>query len=812
MNTLLQDIRFARRTLGARPGFTVIALLALALGIGANSAIFTVVNGILLNPLPYPEADRLMLTMRGYRQSEVPTISVLKFDYWQRNNRSFSSMMAFDVLGSGYNLTGSGEPERVKGLRVAGEFFRTIGIAPAIGRDFLPEETRPGGPRAVVLSHGLWQRRFGADTTLVGRTIGLSGEPFVVAGVMPAGFQWAPEAELWIPLQGVVAPNDISNYLLGVGRLKPGTSLAQARADMAGVAQHLRQELPAVIDKEESVIVKPAREVVTGPVKPVLLVLLGAVGFVLLIACANVANLLLARAAARDREMAVRIALGAGRMRLIRQLLTESLLLAAGGGVLGLVLGYWAIRVLLSFSPIKIPIFQFGLDLRIFGFTMGVALLTGLLFGLVPALQLSRADLNASLKEGGTRSTASASRGRLRSALVVCEVALALVLSAGASLLVQSLLSVQRVQSGFDPSNMLTMQMSLTGPKYEKSASVDEFYRQAVRRIEALPGVETAAVSTSLPLEIGPDFPYEIEGRGDLGNGLDAQWRAVTPRYFATLRVGTLSGRTFAETDTGASSPVILINEALAKRYWKNRNPVGDRITIGRLQGAEFGDPTRQIVGVVADVRESGLDREAPPILYVPTSQVSQTIHGKLRTLLPASWLVRTKVTPKSLERAIRKELLIVDAMQPVSNVRTMNEVMGQSLTIRSFSTLLLSAFAGLALLLASVGIYGVMSYSVTQRTHEIGVRMALGAGQATMLGLVLKNALLLSLTGIVIGLGGAFALTRVLSSMLFGVGATSPATFTGVAVLLVAVSATAAAIPARRAMRVDPIQALHYE
>lgn len=809
---MIQDFRFAFRALARRPGFAIVAMAALALGVGANTAIFTVVNAVLLTPLPYPQPDRLTLVMRQYRQADVPTISVLKFDYWRRNNRSFESVTAFDVMGSGYNLTGSGDPERILGLRVAGPFFRTIGVAPAIGRDFLPEEDRPGGPRALVMSHGLWQRRFGGDPSLVGRPIVLSGESFVVAGIMPADFRWAPEADIWIPLQGVVVPNDISNYLLCAGRLRAGVTVEQARADMADVGKRLRQEMPQVMEKDEGIGVHPAQDFLTGPVRPMLLILLGAVGLVLLIACANVANLLLSRAAGRDREIAVRIALGAGRLLLIRQLLTESTLLALGGGMLGLLLGYWGVRLLLAFSPMKIPLFVFGLDTHVLGFTLGVSLLTGLLFGLAPALQMTRTDLNTSLKEGGTRTTATAGRGRLRNILVVCEVALALVLVTGASLLVESLLRVRAARSGFDPTNVLTMQMSLSGPRFEKPAQVDTFFRQALRRIEALPGVESAATVTSLPLELGPDFPFEIEGITQPGDTPGAQWRAVTPHYFSTLRIPLLAGRAFAETDSAESAPVILISEGLAKRYWKGGNPVGDRMMLARIQGAEFKDPTRQIIGVVANVREGGLDKEPPPVLYVPVSQVPETIHGKLRSLLPANWVIRTKVPPLNMEQTIRREFLSVDPLQPVSNVRTMDRVIGQSLTVRSFGTLLLGMFAGLALVLASVGIYGVMSYSVSQRTHEIGVRMALGADRMRMLGLVLRQALTLSLVGIAIGLAGAAALMRLLGSLLYGVEATNPITFAGVALVLVAVSVVSAIVPAHRATRIDPIQALHYE
>ncbi len=813
----MQDLRHALRMMLKSPGFTAVALLALALGIGASSAIFTLVNAVLLRPLPYPDSERLFLVVRQYRQSRNETVSIPKIDYWRKHSQAFESLTAFDVIGAGYNLSSAeGEPERVRGVRVSADFFRVVGVFPVLGRGFLPEEDLPGGRRVVVLSDGLWRRRFGADPGLLGRSVILGGEPYTVVGLMPRGFEFVPEADLWTTLQPVVKTTDQANYLACLGRLKPGITVGQARAEMERLAVQFRQQYPDLMGRNQSFGVFSLHEEVAGNIRPALLVLLGAVGCVLLIACANVANLLLARAATRAKEVAIRTALGASRLRLLRQLLTESAVLALAGGALGTVLGFWGLKALLVASPAGIPLVRITLDARVLGFTLAVSLLTGILFGLAPALRASRPDLNETLKEGTGRATAGSPRSRLRGLLVVSEIALALVLVVGAALLIETYLRLRNVPPGFDPRRVLTMQMSLTGPRYAHTAQVDSFFRQVLQRLETLPGVEAASSVTNLPLEQGPDLPFNIEGRTDTDNNPGAQWRAITPNYFRAMRIPLRRGRHFTDSDTGQSPAVVIVNEALVRRYWPRfpagEDPVGQRITIGRLMGKDFGDRTREVVGVVGDIKEVGLDRAAPLTLFVPCSQVPTSFTPLLNRLLPATWVVRTAGEPLRMTTAIQREIRAVDRQQPVSNVRTLEQVLDGAVARQNFNMLLLGVFAALALVLAAVGIYGVMAYSVGQRMHEIGIRMALGAGRGAVARLIVGQGMALALAGVLVGLGGAFALTRLLAGLLFGVRPTDAATFVGVSSLLLLVALAACYLPARRAMRVDPIITLRYE
>ncbi len=813
----MQDLRFALRMMLKSPGFTAVAVLALALGIGANSAIFTLVNSVLLRPLPYPESERLFLVVRQYRASRTETVSLPKIDYWRTHNRVFDRLTAFDVIGAGYNLSGAeGEPERVRGVRVSAEFFRVVGVSPVLGRGFLPEEDLPGGRRVVVLSQGLWRRRFGADPGLLGKPVILAGEPYTVVGVMPRGFEFVPEADLWTPLQPVIRSNDQANYLACLGRLKPGVTAEQARAEMERLARQFRPQYPDLMGRNESFGVFSLHEWVVGNIRPALLVLLGAVGCVLLIACANVANLLLARAAARAKEVAIRTALGASRLRLLRQLLTESVVLALAGGALGSLLGFWGLKALLVASPAGIPLVRIAMDARVLGFTLAVSLATGVLFGLAPALRASRPDLNETLKEGSGRATAGSPRSTLRGLLVAGEMALALVLLIGAALLIETYLSLRNVPPGFDPRHVLTMQMSLTGPRYAHTAQVDSFFRQVLQRLETLPGVEAASSVTSLPLELGPDLPFNIEGRTDTDNNPGAQWRAITPSYFRAMRIPLRRGRYFTDAETGQSPAVVIINEALVRRFWPRypagEDPIGQRITIGRIMGKEFVERTREVVGVVADIKEVGLDRAAPLTLFVPCSQVPPAFTALLNRLLPVAWVVRTAGEPLGMTASIQREIRAVDRQQPISNVRTMEQVLNGSIARQNFNMRLLGVFAALALVLAAVGIYGVMSYSVGQRMHEIGIRMALGAGRGAVARLIVGQGMLLALAGVLAGLGGAFGLTRLLAGLLFGVRPTNAGTFAGVSLLLLLVALAATYLPARRAMRVEPIRALRYE
>jgi predicted permease len=799
------------------PGFAGVAVLALALGIGANTAIFTVVNAVLLRPLPYPEPDRLVALTRTFPGGRGPAISIPKFFAWKKNSADvLTNVSAYDFMGPGVSLSGEGQPEQVKSIHVSMDYFSLFGVTPAAGRFFTQEEDRPGGARVVVISHGLWKRRFGGDPGLVGRPAVLSGEPYTVVGVAAADFEPNPAADMWFPLQADPASVNQGHYLYCGGRLKPGVTLAAANARMKVAAEQFRRQYPDAIGKQESAGVTPMQEMIVGDIRPVLLIMLGAVAFVLLISCANVANLLLARAAAREKEIAIRVAIGAGRARLVRQLLTESALLALAGGVLGLMLGYWGLKVLLAFTPSEIPRLadmatHSGLDMRVLGFTLLISLATGILFGLAPAFQVSRPDLNSTLRESSGRSSASVRHMRARGLLVICEMALGLVLLIGAGLLIRSAISMRGVQPGFDAGHTLTFKAALNGTKYENTTAVAQFTRLLAERLESVPGVQAAATIINLPTDLGPDLPFQIEGRpASAGNAQgDEQWRYASPHFLKALGVPLLRGRAFTDNDVAKAPAVLIVNEALAKKYWPKQDPIGQRITIGKGLGPEFEDPTREIVGVIGNVRENGLDNDPPPIVYVPQAQVRDALIAFGSKILPTAWIVRTSMDPLTMASAVRREVMAVDSQQAVFEFRSMQQVLEKSMATRGFILLLLSIFAGVALLLAAIGIYGVMAYDVEQRTHEIGIRVALGADRADVVALVVRHGMLLAGIGVAIGLAAAFGVTRVLTALLYGVKATDPLTFAGVALTLAAVALLATYIPARRATRVDPMNAL---
>jgi putative ABC transport system permease protein len=814
---MFQDARYAVRTMLKSPGFTSVAILALALGIGANTAIFTLVNSMLLRPLPYKEPGRMVFLTRTFRAGRGPIVSIPSFFAWKRNTGDvLASVAAYDFMGPGVSLSGDGQPEQIKSIHASAEYFDLFGVKPAVGRFFTQGEDRPGGERVVVISYGLWKRRFGADRGLLGRPVVLSGEPYTVVGVAAADFEPSPAADAWIPLQP--APNNISqgNYLLCGGRLKPNVTLAQANARMKIAAEQFRRQYPNMMSRGESAGVVTMQELTAGDIRPVLLIMLGAVGLVLLIACANVANLLLARAAAREKEIAIRVAIGAGRARLVRQLLTESGLLSLAGGVFGLILGYGGLRILLAFMPSGIPqlselVAHSSLDVNVLGFTLLVSLFTGILFGLVPAFHVSRPDLNSTLREGTGRGSAGVRHMRARGLLVISEVALGLVLLTGAGLLIRSALSMRGVDPGFSTQNVLTFKTALSGSKFARTAAVAQFNRLLAEKLESIPGVQAAANIISVPTEIGPDMPFQIEGRpASAGNsGGDEQWRYVSPHLFKAMGVPLLRGRVFTDNDSGKAPAVVIINEALARRYWPKQDPIGQQITIGKGVGPEFDDPSREIVGVVGSVRESGLDNDPPPIMYVPQAQVTDGFTALGNKILPVSWVLRTSMDPLTLSEAVRREVTAADSQQAVFEFRSMEQVLKKSMDIRRFILLLLSFFAGTALLLAAIGIYGVMAYDVEQRTHEIGIRLAVGADTADVVRLVVRQGMTLAGIGVSIGLVAAFGVTRVLKALLYGVKATDPITFAGVALTLAAVALCATYIPARRATRVDPITAL---
>jgi predicted permease len=806
-----QDLRYGARMLRTNPGFTSIAVITLALGIGANTAIFSVVNAVLLRPLQYSDPDRLVQVWQNFPQlgANQVTVSAPEFLDYKGQNRVFERMAAFRPQG--YILTGGSEPERIFGARVSADLFPLLGVAPALGRTFLHEEDQIGGPRAVILSHGLWQRRFGSDATLIGKSLTLDGESFTVVGVMPPGFQFPPQRqnELWanVPFDA----NDLNRRgwrPLGViARLKSGVSADQATAELKTIAGRFPASGPV-----PSAYAVSLQEQVVGRVRRALLVMLGAVSFVLLIACANVANLLLSQAAARQREMAIRAAVGAGRARLIRQLFVEGLPLSLLGGGVGLLLAVWIVKLLVSVNPGNLPrANEIGIDLRTLMFTLSVSLLTGVVFGLAPAWQFSKLDLNQALKEGGRGTSVSFSRFSMRSILLVSQVALSLTLLIGAGLMINSFARLLRVDPGFDPRGVLTMQIALPQSKYSEIQQRAFFFEQALERIRRLPGVQSAGMTSALPLTGSPDFGFTIEGRTPSAPGDVPQtnWRAISPDYLRTMGIPLRRGRYFSEQDHEKAAGVAIINETMARRFWPDGDPLGKRIKLG---GPTRPYPWMEIVGIVGDVKHDGLDAPVTPELYMPYAQTpfSQMPAG-LR--FPAMSLVaRNGSDHDSLAAATRAEIKALDKDQPITNIRTLDQLLANSISQHRFYLLLLAFFAAIALALAAIGLYGVVSYTVKQRTQEIGVRMAFGAQAGDVLRLIIKFGMKLTLIGALIGLAGALALTRLMKTLLFDVSATDPLTFASITALLALVALLACFVPARRATKVDPLVALRNE
>jgi predicted permease len=823
MGGFLSDLRHSLRVLWKSPGFTIVAVLALALGIGANTAIFSVLNQVLLRPLPFADSERIMRVQRQYPSGTGNSTSIPKFVAW-RKCQAFQSMAAYDFGGLSLSLGASDRPDPLTSLHVSAGFFDVFGVSPIVGRTFTAEEDLPGAGKFVVVTFDVWKNRFASDRNLVGKPILLNSEPYVVVGVLPPGYQPDPPADLYVPLQADPNSTNQGHYLLVAGRLRPGATIDGARAALKIIGEQFRATYPMTMDKTETVGVIPLREAIAGEVKPALLILAGAVSFVLLMACANVANLLLARAAGRQKEVAIRTAIGASRGRIVRQLLTESLLLALAGGAGGFFLGAAGVRALLAASPGNIPRINDPshaastlsmLDWRVLVFLFGVSLFTGVLFGLFPALQVSRLDVNSYLKESSGRSSTGLKQNRIRGLLVVAEIALALVLLIGATLMIRTFAGLRAVNPGFDASNVLTLKTSLASGRYVSTAQVEILVRQVSERIEALPGIQSAASAIILPLEGGIDLPFSIEGRTPAGGGKwegDEQWRSVSAHYFQVLRIPLLRGRVFDERDTGKSPRVVVINEAFARKHWPKGDPIGQRITIGKGLGPEFEEPPREIVGIVGSVHEVGLSQGAQPVMYVPAGQTTDGLTRLANNVLPLSWMVRARTDVLTLSPAIEREFLAVDRQLAPSRIRTMERVMAESTARTNFNTLLLAVFASAALLLAAIGIYGLISYSVEQRTQEIGVRVALGAGREQVLKMILLQGMRLAAIGIVLGLVSAFGLSRVLSSLLFGVKAADPLTFAMVAGTLAVVALLATFVPARRATRIDPLMALRHE
>ncbi|MEW6210873.1 MAG: ABC transporter permease [Acidobacteriota bacterium] len=801
----MKDLRFALRQLMKNPGFTLVAVIALALGIGANTAIFSVVHSVLLRPLPFKDPDHLVWVWGVQPQLDRAPHSPADFLDYQSQNSSFEQMAAFRPMS--FTLTGEGQPEMLNGMITSANYFSLLGLNAARGRVFSEEDGVAGASRKAVLSHALWQRQFGGDPGVIGKPITLNGESVTVIGVILPSVG-SRQIEIWLNPRQVVpdfTPNSTedlltmrnNNYLNVFARLKPSVGITQAQTDLDAVHKRIEDQYP--LKSSHRLRLVPMHELVTGEARPALLALLGAVGLVLLIACANVANLMLARAASRQKEIAIRQAMGASRLRIIRQLLTESAMLSALGGGLGWLLAWWGVDVMVALSPPDTPrVQEIGLDRYVLLFTLGVSLLTTILFGLVPALLASRVDLNETLKEGGRASVAS--RRPLRSALVISEIALALVVLIGAGLLVQSFARVLSADSGFKTENIMTGFVWLSDSRYEKADSCRAFLKEMVARLEALPGVEGVAVCNDLPVA-GTDTTSNptIEGRPPFSaeDQVLVGRHVINARYFEAMGIPLLKGRAFTERDREKSSPVLIINEAMARALFPDDDPVGKRIRFGT------DDEWREIVGVAGDVKWDGLQAGAGFHSYAPHLQE------------PWPYLnlaVRSPLDSHSLIAAVRREIQSIDSALPVSSVRTMDEVIAETIAPRRFSMMLFSLFAVVALLLVAVGIYGVMSYSVSQRTHELGIRMALGASRGDVMRIVVRHAMAMTVAGIAAGTAAALGATRLMESMLFEVETTDPMTFIAVAVLLLLVAFASCYLPARRATRVDPMTALRCE
>jgi putative ABC transport system permease protein len=807
MRTLLQDLKFGCRALAKNPGFTAVAVLALALGVGANSAIFSVVNATLLNPLPFPEEGQLLRLGEGVRGQGSPERGSFSYpDYKDVQAQAQTLAYVSAYLNSGTVLTGEGlEQERVYGGDVSPEYFDVLGVKPELGRVFTREEDRPNS-RVVVISHGLWQRRFGGRLDVIGRELRMRNAPVTVVGVMPKGFEYpfrADRQDFWEPLNDRLLPEreqrDSHSYYV-IARMKPGVTAGQANAELDTISRRLEQQYP---DSNAAVVAAGAsmHEELTRDVRPALLILLGAVGLVLLIACANVANLLLARAAGRQKEMAIRTALGASRWRVVRQLLVESLLLALAGGAAGLLLALWGTDVLVAAGPADIPrVSQAGLDARVLAFTLLVSVATGVVFGLAPALQASRPDLTGALKDGSRGSTEGLRRNRFRSALVVAEVAISLVLLIGAGLLMRSFVRLMRTDPGFDPARVVALDLPLGG-RYNTPEKQDAFFAQLASRVRALPNVEAVGVVNNLPFGNSVDqLEFDIEGRPPFPPGAKplAHYTIVSPGYFDALKIPMRSGRTFTDHDDARSPNVTLISESLARAVFAGENPVGRRIV------PDEGKPPLEVVGVVGDARRTSLASEPEPEFYVPFAQAAQR---------RMNLVVRAGASdPAALTSSLRGAVAELDKDQLIWQTRTLDQLVSASVASRRFNMTLLGLFAAVAMALAALGLYGVMAYSVTRRTHEIGVRMALGARGSDVLRMVVWQGMKLAAGGVAAGLVAAFAVTRVLASLLYGVTTTDPLTYAGLALLLCAVALLASYIPARRATKVDPMEALRYE
>ena len=818
LDNTLQDLRLSLRALVHSPGFTLAAIAALALGIGANTAIFSVVNTVLLKPLTYPEADRMVeffhRSADGGGMLASNLASIPAFRAYQQQTSVFQDIAAYDFTSPGFNLTGD-RPEQLHGIHVTEGYFRLFGAQPILGRTFTTQEDQPHGGKVVVLSYGLWQRRFGGDPSVVGKSLLLGNEPYTIVGVIGQQFFPDPEADVWLPFQFDLTSSNMNQFFQAAARLKPGVTLAQANAQMKlAAAEYYRLHPVSDPAAQETYAVEPLRDLIIGDARKSLLIILGAVALVLLIACANVANLLLVRATARRREFAIRSALGASRSRIVFQLLTESLLLSVTAGIFGLIVGFAGLRALLALSPAGLPrLGQDGaavtVDWRVLGFTLAVSLLTGILFGLFPALSTSHIDLNSVLKESSSRSGTGFRQGRMRSLLIVTEVSLALVLLIGSGLLIRTFLALRGVDPGFDPHHVLTLEMSMTGDRLHKTTGIAQLSRNGRDRLRAIPGVEAAATTVWLPNQVDDGLPFQIVGQPHSRGPMGGRWMSFSPGYLSVYKIPLLRGRDFRETDTLGARGVALINEAMEKQYWPNHDAVGQQVIVAKGMSPETDEPARTIIGVVGDTHNTGLNHPPDPMMMVPTAQVVDAYAAAYSDTSALLWVVRTRDDPHASIAVVTEQLRLASSSSPVAHIRTMDEVMGRSTARQSFNMLLLLIFGAVALALASIGIYGILAYSVAQRTQEMGIRMALGADRAAVRKLIVWHGMRLAIAGVLLGLAAAFGLTRFIASLLYGVPAWDPAAFLAAPLTLIAVALIAVWLPASRASKVDPIAAL---